>query len=732
MLKRQEALLIALLFALAVAQPLFSLLGDNAEFFIANRFGAARLVVFAMVLSICLPLVLIAVALATQKLHSDTGKALSLVIQFVLWWLVWLPVASKLGLFGMVNVGISAVTAIACVAAWYRFKPVRLLLYYLSPAILLFPLFFLFASSAAEIVVPKKVDLHQESAGNGKRTDIVFLMFDEFPLLSLLTPEMEIDGDRYPNFKRLADMSTWFRNGTTTSEITTGSLPVALSGLDPAIVSGLLPVHSNFPQSLFTLLSATHEITAWESATLLCPDTFCNNSAPETGSAPDAEPDARIIKRTFVSDLAVIYAHIVTPRPFSNELPPVSQGWSDFLAGVDESVLTESSVIKDEEGLKDEVRKRQRPIHRGAVVEAFIEEIRPAEKPGVFFLHSMLPHSPWLFQPNGREAIVESKLRHFGLRPHDDPLRNYAHEWYPDSFTVNQALQKALLQIQYVDVLLGKLLDSLDSQGLLDDTLLIVASDHGSSFIPGQSRRSINETTMSNIASIPLFVKFPDQKAGKLDLLPASLKDILPTVIDVLELHPSWTLPGTSLAGEAGRKQRGEIQILDAAGRMHKFQRDVYEEHLEASVREIARTFGTGDDSNLFLFGPKPQLVGLAPRDFQLGEVAEGHIVSDSIEHFRHINLESTFYPMHIWGRWVGIPDEELPKHVAVAVNGVIQSTTQTYQIPGYRDYFSAVVPGDVFLEGRNQLQFFAIEESGGELVLRELKSTPSAARQYN
>jgi hypothetical protein len=272
-----------------------------------------------------------------------------------------------------------------------------------------------------------------------------------------------------------------------------------------------------------------------------------------------------------------------------------------------------------------------------------------------------------------------------------------------------------------VDVLLGQLLDSLNSQGLFDDTLLILASDHGSSFIPGHSRRSINDTTMSNIASIPLFIKFPGQKTGALDKRPAELMDILPTVIDVLELNLDWALSGTSLAGKAGRKQQSEIQILDATGLMHKFKRDVYEEHLEASARELAKTFGTGSDSNLFRFGPNPQLVGHAPQDFREGEVAGGHIITDATGHFGNINLENTFYPMHVWGQWADIPAGDLPRNVAVAVNGIIQSTTQTYQIPGYEDYFSAVIPGDVFIKGRNHLQFFAIEDSGGELVLRKL-----------
>ena len=89
------------------------------------------MVVFAVALSIGLPLLLIAVVTAVGKLNSGAGKTLSLIIQFILWWLVWLPVASRLGLSGPVNVGISAATAMVCVAAWYRFYPVRLLLFYL-------------------------------------------------------------------------------------------------------------------------------------------------------------------------------------------------------------------------------------------------------------------------------------------------------------------------------------------------------------------------------------------------------------------------------------------------------------------------------------------------------------------------------------------------------------------------------------------------------------------------
>ena len=103
-LKRHEMLAIALLFGLAIAQPLFSLLGDNAEFFVSYRFDAAGIVAFALALSIGLPLVDIAVLLIAGKIHPGSGKFLRLLTQFLLWWLVWLAVASRLGLSGPVNV----------------------------------------------------------------------------------------------------------------------------------------------------------------------------------------------------------------------------------------------------------------------------------------------------------------------------------------------------------------------------------------------------------------------------------------------------------------------------------------------------------------------------------------------------------------------------------------------------------------------------------------------------
>ena len=63
---------VAALWAIAVAQPLFELLGDNPEFFVAHRAGAADVVLLALTLAILLPFVL---ALAVWLIGRAGGAA---------------------------------------------------------------------------------------------------------------------------------------------------------------------------------------------------------------------------------------------------------------------------------------------------------------------------------------------------------------------------------------------------------------------------------------------------------------------------------------------------------------------------------------------------------------------------------------------------------------------------------------------------------------------------------
>ena len=53
--------------------------------------------------------------------------------------------------------------------------------------------------------------------------------------------------------------------------------------------------------------------------------------------------------------------------------------------------------------------------------------------------------------------------------------------------------------------------------GLYDRALVVVTADHGVSFRAGQKRRPLSDANLQDIAYVPLFVKLPHQKRGRIE-----------------------------------------------------------------------------------------------------------------------------------------------------------------------------------------------------------------------
>ena len=91
------------------------------------------------------------------------------------------------------------------------------------------------------------------AAATGDRPPVVMILFDEFPLSSLLDAKGRIDRRVYPNFAALADQSTWYRNATGVAGYTPWALPAMLTGNYPAEAEARLdrvprqPVHAARP-----------------------------------------------------------------------------------------------------------------------------------------------------------------------------------------------------------------------------------------------------------------------------------------------------------------------------------------------------------------------------------------------------------------------------------------------------------------------------------------------------
>jgi arylsulfatase A-like enzyme len=101
--------------------------------------------------------------------------------------------------------------------------------------------------------------------------------------------------------------------------------------------------------------------------------------------------------------------------------------------------------------------------------------------------------------------------------------------------------------ISFLDDQLGQLLDQLESQGVLDDTLVIITSDHGEAFYEHGSFLHGNSLYLEEIA-VPLVILAPNAPAGRVVTQPVSLRDLPATVIDQSGLSAGSPFPGHSLA----------------------------------------------------------------------------------------------------------------------------------------------------------------------------------------
>ena len=119
--------------------------------------------------------------------------------------------------------------------------------------------------------------------------------------------------------------------------------------------------------------------------------------------------------------------------------------------------------------------------------------------------------------------------------------------YFPDNDTVRTDLLDYALEIEHFDTQLGRILDYLEEQGELDDTLVVVTSDNGMPF----PRAKSDEYEASNHVPLAMMWGKNIQNPGRVIEQYVSFVDIAPTIFDVAGF--TWgetgmqSSPGTSL-----------------------------------------------------------------------------------------------------------------------------------------------------------------------------------------
>ena len=696
----QDTVDLFVLSTFAVAQPLFGLVTQNPGFLAARRSEPAEIGWVVAGLTFGLPLLLVLIENVAGFLGSKVRKVVHGFLAALLISLILLPVSRRVAVvpgWAWCLISLLVGTFAACLYLKYRTR--RWSLLFLSPSVFLFPLLFLNQEPIRKQVFGAGKAGPLLSIPIGQPVSIVMVIFDEFPLSSLMDEREEIDSKHFPHFATFSRDAIWFRNASAVTDGTLNSVPSILCGLYPEPALRLMPNARDYPLNLFTLLATTYKFHVQENNTRLCPQSLCQ----EEQKYPTFQR-----MRGWVQDLGVLYLYVVLPRKMTNWLPDISTSWGNFVA-------PGNTMDNNAQGI-EEYGELNKWTDRPGEFTGFVHSIAPSAKPTLHFLHILLPHAPWEFLPSGKKYTLEpTRLR--GLLEDNDTRWD---KWGSDHLAVAEAYQRHMLQVGLVDRLFGTLITRLRSTGLYDQSLIVVVADHGCSFRFNDFRRKVTQSNFPDILNVPFFVKLPFQKGGRIDDANVETIDAVPTIADVLKAKLPWKVDGFSALDPASHR-RSKRTFVSEQGESLSFPSDLHG-RVEAIRQRLALLSQESERGDFFERGPYHELLGVAAEKVGPIEDSTGSLELDHQGYLSSHDSQAPVVLTHLTGR-IHRPqnDRTQPLYLALAINGTIRAVTETYW-SGSVERFSAVTPDWAYREGHNDVNGYAVLGTNGGVRLAKFR----------
>jgi hypothetical protein len=666
--------------AFALAQPVLDLLGRNPEFFIARGFTTIDVLLFPAVL-LLLPVLLSLPVLALRWIGPRTagiGHAVVIGALFSLFvanaWVAVFGSDTSPVIFGVVVVA----SGVAFACAFLAFPPVQKGTIYAAWAVPLFAAWFLFMTPSGDVALARSGDL-PETGEIQNPVPIVLLVFDEFPVATMIDSRGNLLTDLFPNFAELASDGVWYRNAVGVRQQTEEALPSILSGVGAD--EGSIPISSDHPLNLFTLFSDTYDIAAVETVTNLCPDFACSNSSRRIDPWPTRWAGLGV-------DSAVVYGHLTTPREVSDDLPPIDQTWGNFTTGERSSFdIIDRFLANVEDDRRLEVDR---------LLDTF--DFAGSE-PALRFGHFLYPHHPWEVTADGHRTGAGSSPGGQGMG------------WTNDAWLVGQGYQRHILQTQYADTVVGMVIDRLREEGVYDEALVMVVADHGITIGPGvDNQRLISEDTIGTIAAVPLFVKYPigqgGVEPGTIDDARAETVDILPTIGDVTRTEVPWGMEGLSLL-DPDRSERTESVMV---GREGPVSIGVGGEEKLAAAGLKETWFPEG---NPWLLTPPgwQEWLGRPLSDAAAANDEEGVMLTVRQQGLLDdVPSEPDLLPVFLSGTLTLDREARGQEIVVATVDGVVRAVTRVFEPDGRSARYEVMIPPELLHPGENDVVLWLAE----------------------
>jgi arylsulfatase A-like enzyme len=182
-------------------------------------------------------------------------------------------------------------------------------------------------------------------------------------------------------------------------------------------------------------------------------------------------------------------------------------------------------------------RRAREQLHRGA-------------RPLLLYLHYLDPHGPYAPPPGYRHRFALGHPdKEFIRRGDPNPIANWLYKGAPDPGVTRADLSYLVDlyddDIAFFDGQLAGLLAAIRAAGLLDDSILVFASDHGEEFLEHGHMKHCH-TLFDSSVHTPLLLRIPGVAAATV-ATPVENLDIVPTLLDYLGLPPPAGGEGRSL-----------------------------------------------------------------------------------------------------------------------------------------------------------------------------------------
>jgi arylsulfatase A-like enzyme len=182
-----------------------------------------------------------------------------------------------------------------------------------------------------------------------------------------------------------------------------------------------------------------------------------------------------------------------------------------------------------------------------------IDRLAAEEKPFFLFLRHMDPHSPYLppapFERmfyHGNECDPDNRSMDAVMS--FKPFCDYFASWMPPGISDKEyVIAQYDGEIAYMDACMQTIFNALEANGIMDDTIIVLNSDHGETLHDHDcfyDHHGLYECTLH----IPFILRYPKKVPARKRISGYTfLQDLVPTLLDLAEIDPGIKFDGKSV-----------------------------------------------------------------------------------------------------------------------------------------------------------------------------------------